>query len=120
MLSILFTIIISSLLIESNKKKIATLWSLGYTKKEVIKIFAGNYILPILFSIIFAIPISIAIFESIKVFVMHFGRILIPFGIVWWAPIVAILSISTIFIISTIISVMRLNSNHAIEAFKGD
>ena len=120
MLSILFTIIISSLLIESNKKKIATLWSLGYTKKEVIKIFAGNYILPILFSIIFSISISIAILESIKVFVMHFGRILIPFGIVWWAPIVAISLISFIFIISTIISIMRLNSHHAIEAFKGD
>ena len=119
-LSILFAVIIASLLINSNKRKIATLWTLGYRKPEIIKIFLSNFIVPLIIAICVAIPISITIIIGLKIFVMNFGSILIPFSLSWYAPIAAIGILSLVFTSSTILSVMSLRGDHALQAFKGE
>ncbi len=117
-LSILFAIIVSSLLITSNSKKIATLWTLGYRRSEVMRMFSMIYLLPIIFSFAISIPISIGALAFLRVFVINFGSILIPFALVWWAIILALLFIGTIFIASTIIGIMKIKNAKARETIQ--
>ena len=86
LLSILFAIIVSSLFIDSNKKKIATLWTLGYRRTEIIKIFLRTYILPMAITIVFSLIISFSIVSILRLLIMNFAYILIPFSIAWWMP----------------------------------
>lgn len=119
-LSIIFTIIIASLLLISNRKKIASLWTMGYRKSEVARIFLSTYILPTIIAIAISIPIAFAVLTGMKTFIMGFGSILIPFAITWYAPLIAIFVISSIFIIATFLTINTQKQQKALEAFKGD
>lgn len=119
-LSIIFTVIIASLLLISNRKKIATLWTMGYRKREISKMFLATYIIPTIVSIAIAIPVALAILIGMKAFIMGFGNILIPFSIVWFAPIIAILVVAGIFIAATLLTINTQKQQKALEAFKGD
>lgn len=112
-LSILFAIIVSSLLITSNSKKIATLWTLGYRRSEVMRMFSFIYLLPIILSVAIGIPIALGILTTLRMFVINFGSILIPFALAWWAIVLALFFIGAIFIFSTIISIMRIKNEQA-------
>ena len=119
-LSVIFTVMIASLLLISNRKKIATLWTIGYRKREITRIFLTTYIIPMLLAIIIAIPVAISILFAMKVFIMNFGDILIPFQLVWYAPIVATLLVGTIFTLATVGTIMTQKQSKALAAFKGD
>ena len=120
LLSVMFTTIISALLINANKRKISTLWSLGYKRSEVIKIISFTYLLPMILGICFGIPIAAGILYSLKIFIMHFGHILIPFALLWWAPIISTIATMLIFIGSILIGVYKLKGHNALLAFKGE
>ena len=117
-LSIMFAIVVSSLFVDSNKKKIATLWTLGYRKQEITKIFLSTYIVPIVIAIALSIPISFAIVEIMKVIIMNFAHILIAFAITWWMPFIGIGIIATIFSLSIIITIFLMRGSAALDAFK--
>ena len=117
-LSVLFAIIVSSLFIDSNKKRIATLWTLGYRRREITKIFLTTYMLPMAITIIFSLMISFAIVSIVRLLIMNFAYILIPFSIAWWMPLVAFSMIGIIFITSIIIAIFSMRGNAALEAFK--
>ena len=119
-LSILFTIIVATLLFKSNSKKIATLWTIGYRKSEISSIFLRIYIVPIVISLVFAIPLSIGLLIMLKTFIMDFGQILIPFAISWWMPIIALLGIALIFIGISVGLIFSQKQRQALESFKGD
>lgn len=112
-LSILFAIIVSSLLISSNNKKIATLWTLGYKRSEVMHMFCLIYLLPIILSLALGVPIALGVLTALRLFVINFGSILIPFALAWWAVLIALLFIGSIFVFSTVISIMTIKNSHA-------
>lgn len=117
-LSVMFAIIVSSLFVDSNKKKIATLWTLGYRRGEIIKMFLTTYILPIIITLAASIPISFAVVTIMKLVIMNFAFILIPFAILWWMPIVAVALISLIFSLSIIGAIFSMKGDVALNAFK--
>ena len=118
--SFLFATIISVILITSNRKRIATLWALGYRRSEIIRIFLTTQVLPLCLATIFAIPISIAFLAILRAFVMGFGNILIPFGLTIIGAILPILIISSIFILAIVIGILSLGSKTTLEAFKNE
>lgn len=117
-LSIIFTTIVSSLILSSNKKRIATLSTLGYQKKTILKIYLNTYALPSMISVVISTLLSIGILRLLRLFIMSFGKILIPFSLVWWAPIVAISMVSLIYILATTISIYKMNCDEMLIAFK--
>lgn len=119
-LSILFAIIVASLLVTSNNKKIATLWTLGYYRNEVMKMFSLIYLLPIIFSIGFGIPLALGILSALRLFVIDFGSILIPFALSWWAILLGIFIISAIFVLSTVLGIKSLKNEEARKTIKGE
>lgn len=119
-LSMIFMIIVISLVIHTNKKRIATLWTIGYRKREIINIFSTTSFLPILITLVVAIPIAIGIIVGLRSFIMVFGHILIPFTLAIWIPVVVIAAIALVYWISTAISIKTLSSKAALEAFKED
>lgn len=119
-LSIVFTIIVISLIVRTNRKRIATLWTIGYRKKEIIRIFAVNLVPPLILAVTIATPVSIGLLTALQVFIMHFGHILIPFTLAFWVPLVVIASIAFVYIIATSLSIRALSSAGALEAFKED
>ena len=120
LLSIFFTLIVSWLFVDSNFKRIATLWTLGYRRREITRMFVSTYIFPTIISLIIALPVSFAIVSIMRLLVMNFGHILIPFAISWWIPFVAIFIIAIIFVSSIVVRIAFLKSSDALNAFKGD
>ena len=118
--SIIFTAIIAALLLISNKKKIASLWTMGYRKREIGLMFLSTYIVPAIISMAIAIPSAYALLIALKQFIMAFGNILIPFTLDWWSPIVAVTSISMIFVGATFGAIVMQKQSKALEAFKED
>lgn len=119
-LSIIFTVVIASLLLMSNRKKIATLWTMGYRKREIGRIFLSTYIFPMIIATVLSLVIGASVLLAMREFIMGFGNILIPFQIVWWSPIVAITVVGLIFFISTIFTIYTQRQSKALESFKGD
>lgn len=119
-LSAIFMIIVISLVIHTNKKRIATLWTIGYRKREIINIFATTSFIPILVTLIVAIPISIGIIAGLRGFIMMFGHILIPFTLAIWIPFVVVSLVALVYWASTAISIRTLSNKAALEAFKED
>ncbi|WKX02389.1 ABC transporter permease [Candidatus Mycoplasma mahonii] len=117
-MALIFTIIITSLLIRANYTKIATLWTIGYRKWEISKIFLTMYLLPVILAGIFGTLISLGVFVAMTEFTMNFGHILIPFGMSWWMPIAAVIGILFLFMIITFSSIMRLKADTVLAAFK--
>lgn len=119
-LSIIFTVVIASLLLMSNRKKIATLWTMGYRKREIGRIFLSTYIFPMIIATVLSLVLGASVLLAMREFIMGFGNILIPFQIVWWSPIVAVMVVGLIFFISTIFTIYTQRQSKALESFKGD
>ncbi len=115
-LSILFAAIVSGLLISANRQRIAALWTLGYKRGEIMRMFALIYALPVFASIVVGVPVAFGILTSLKIFVINFGSILIPFSISWWAVLIAFAAIGVIFVFSTVVSIMTMKQQQAREA----
>ncbi len=118
--SVIFTLIVAGLLLVSNRKKIATLWTLGYRKREIGRVFLSIYIIPILIAFAISIPIAYAVLAVMQHFVMNLGSVLIPFTLVWWIPLVALVVVSLIFVLATVITIRAQKQSKALDAFKGD
>ena len=120
LLAIIFTIIITSLLVKSNTKKIATLWTMGYRKKEIGRIFLSTYIIPIILSIAISTAIAIASTIGMSSFIIEFGHVLIPISVKWWMPLASGLIILTLIATITYGNIWKIKNNIALSAFKGD
>ncbi len=119
-LSVVFTIIVISLIVRTNRKRIATLWTIGYRKSEIVKIFATNLIVPLILAFAVAAPVTVGLLAGLKEFIMHFGHILIPFELTAWIPFAVVALIAFVYMVATSISVRSLSSAGALEAFKED
>jgi ABC-type lipoprotein release transport system permease subunit len=77
-MSILFVVIISTMIISDNKKFISTMKVIGYQNKEIRKIFLFSFLPSLLIGLLLAIPFIAGTLLSIKLVVLSFGNILIP------------------------------------------
>ncbi|NQZ65640.1 MAG: ABC transporter permease [Mycoplasmatales bacterium] len=114
----IFIVIIGSMMVESNKRNIATLKVLGYRNKEIRNAFIKSFIPSLLIGTIIAIPIIFAILLAIKVSIMSFGAVLIPLNMLGWELISSAAIVVGIFVSIFIYSIRSLNSHSALEAFK--
>ncbi|MCP4336920.1 MAG: ABC transporter permease [Mycoplasma sp.] len=118
LIAIFFIIIIASMVVEDNKKFIATTKVLGYTKQEIKSMFFRSISLSLALALIVTIPISSAILFGMKYIIMSFGSILVPVAIVWWAIPLSFLILLSAFSIVYRITISRFSNEKMLEAFK--
>ncbi len=117
-ISILFIAIISSMVFKDNKKFIATTRTLGYTNREIRKMFFRSLMPSLVLAIIVAIPITMFSLRGIRYIIMSFGSILVPTTIIWWAIPSAFVLLLLIFIIIYRFTMRKFGNEEMLEAFK--
>lgn len=117
-LTLSFVILIATMIIADNKKFISTLKVMGYRTGEIFKIFLGSFLPSLLLAIIISIPITFGIIEAIRIAIMNFGQVLIPFSLIGWEIAIATSLILAGFIIICFIANRNLKNTSLLQAFQ--
>ncbi|WP_322909048.1 ABC transporter permease [Mycoplasmopsis felis] len=119
LISIIILIIISTILIQENKKNIA-IWSiLGYTNKEKVKMFFGIYVPFIILSILISIPIAFGLMSLFGVFLVTGSSISLPIEISFLTVLITSSIVFFVFLITSISAWININKIKAIDLLKG-
>ncbi|WP_033161356.1 ABC transporter permease [[Mycoplasma] collis] len=117
--SIIILIMISTMIIAENEKNIAIFSILGYNNREKIKLFFGVYFPLIILATIISIPIVISAIAIFNSFIVGYNLIWLGLQLKWWHIIISSLIIILVFIVTSIISWIKLNKIKAIYIMKG-
>ena len=117
-MSLIFIIIVGTMMVDDNKKNISTLKVLGYRNSEIRNAFIKSFLPSLLLSIFVAIPIVFSVLLIMKISIMSFGSVLIPLNMAGWEIITSSIMVISLFLGIFISSIYKLKGQSAIQAFK--
>ncbi|VEU59453.1 ABC transporter permease [Mesomycoplasma neurolyticum] len=112
-------IMISTMIIAENEKNISIFSILGYNNKEKIKLFFGVYFPLIIIATLISIPILLLTISVFNSFIVGANLIWLSLSLEWWHIIASTSIIIIVFILTSIISWIKLNKIKAIYILKG-
>lgn len=118
--SIIVLITLSTMIVNENKKKIATFSVMGYNEREKIRMFMYVYLPFVAIAVGVALPLAYATVATFNKLVLVTANMALPLALSWIHIVVAVAIIFTVFMITTSIAYAMIRKIKAIYVLQGD
>ncbi|AZZ65638.2 FtsX-like permease family protein [Metamycoplasma phocicerebrale] len=118
-ISIIILIVITNIMIASNKRAIAIFSVLGYTNREKTILFFANFVPAIILACLFMIPATLLLISIFNAFMMATSQIVLPLVLNYSTIIISATICLAVFILTSMATWKSLNKVKAVDALKG-